>query len=123
MRQMSPPTTERRPSRGVRRAGLVVLAIGLAVAALIGLMSHPPDFEDGVDSHEASAIERIGGTATVRAVQLDQWLASLWHGERLAWTIALLSLAVCGGCFYVASLMDEDVGDDEDAGDRRGGSA
>lgn len=114
MRQKNPPTTDRPASRGVRRAGFVILVLGLASAALIAFGSRPSDFEDSVDSHEAGAIERIGGTATVRAVQLDQWLSSLWHGERLAWTLAVLSLAVCGGCFYVAGLMDEDVGDDED---------
>jgi hypothetical protein len=95
---------------------LAVLAAGLAGSLAIALTARQPDFEDSVDQHEASAIERIGGAATVRAVQLDQWLASLGHGERLAWTIAVLSLLVCGGCFYVAGLMDEDVDEsDEDA--------
>jgi hypothetical protein len=112
---MSPkhsPTNGSHRSRQVRRAGSIILAGGLVVALVIGLTARQPEFEDSVDSHEASAIARIGGTATVRAVQFDQWLASLWHGERLAWTIAVLSLVMGGGCFYVAGLMDEDVGED-----------
>lgn len=110
----SPSPAVRRPSRTVRRAGMAVLVVGLLAALAIRLTARPPDFEDGVDAHEAGAIARIGGTATVRTVELDQWLASLWHGERLAWTIAVLSAIVGAACFYVAGLMDEDVGDDED---------
>jgi hypothetical protein len=110
-------TAPARPaSRAVRRTGFIVLVLGLAAAGLIALASRPPDFEDSVDRHEASAIARIGGAATVRVVQFDQWLGSLWHGERLAWTIAVLSLLVSGACFYLAGLMDEDVGDEEDDG-------
>jgi len=103
----------------MRRTGAVILSVGLVIALVIGMTARSPDFEEGVDSHEASAIARIGGTATVRTVELDQWLASLWHGERLAWTIAVLSAFVGAGCFYIAGLMDEDVGEDDDGDERK----
>ena len=56
-------------------------------------------------------VERLGGTATVRTVKFDQWLASLWRGERLGVTLVVLGLVVGGACRYVGGLMAEDIGE------------
>jgi hypothetical protein len=97
-------------ARRLRMAGTLVLVIGWLLAAAIGFGAAGGSSEDEVGAREASALARLGGTANVRTVKLDHWLSSLWHGERLAWTIAVLSLVVCAGCFHVAGLMAEDVG-------------
>ena len=37
-------------------------------------------------------MEVYGGTANELATELRLWFASLWHGERLAFTVAFLTL-------------------------------
>jgi hypothetical protein len=54
-------------------------------------------------------VARLGGTATVQAVRFNLWLASLWHGERLAGTLAVLGLAVGGAFWRIGGLMGEEV--------------
>ena len=53
--------------------------------------------------------ERMGGLATVRMAEFDDFLGSLWHGERLAFTLALLSTVVALACIHVAGLAAEDA--------------
>jgi hypothetical protein len=94
----------------VKAAGLAMLVIGLVAAACVFFVAAPGVDADLVaQQREMREVARLGGTAAVQTVKLHLWFASLWHGERLAWTLALLSLAVGGSCFYVAGLMDEDV--------------
>jgi len=54
-------------------------------------------------------VERMGGKATVRMAEFEDWLGSLWHGKRLAFTLALLSTAIGGACVYLAGLAAEDL--------------
>jgi len=102
------PEREARLEHLMRRVAIAVLAVGLAVSTLIFLLS-PADVP--VDAATASiqdsrqyqlALERIGGKAAVFAAQFSDWLAGLWHGRRLAGTVALLSLAVSGLCYAVS---------------------
>jgi len=53
-------------------------------------------------------LERLGGRASVRTAEFDQWLSSLWHGRRLAATLAVLGLVVGGACWRIGALMAED---------------
>ena len=88
-----------------------MVVVGWIAAAAVLVTASRPDEPDipGLARSQAGTLERIGGKATARTVAFDDWLASLWHGERLGWTLALLSLAVGGSCLYVAGLMDETV--------------
>jgi hypothetical protein len=56
-------------------------------------------------------LERMNGKVGVWMVGLDDWIGSISHGRNLAFTLALLSAAVAGGCHYLAGLADEDDGD------------
>ena len=49
----------------------------------------------------AAAQERI---APELSVEFDQWLASLWHGKALAYTLAVLAAGIAAVCFLVAHL-------------------
>ncbi len=51
-------------------------------------------------------MERIGGKSVFVAEEISQWFASLWHGKRLSFTIALLSIVVSLACFLVAQHPD-----------------
>ena len=102
--------------RLVRRLGLALVALGL----LAGLAVHvsagaEADIDLVARQREMRELQRLGGTATVQTVKFDQWLASLWHGERLAGTLAVLGLIAGGACWWIGGLM----GEEPDAADSR----
>jgi hypothetical protein len=113
------------PARRVRLAGLIVLVVGGLAAALVVATARTAAAPDapGLARSETRELERLGGRATARTVAFDDWLASLWHGERLGWTLAALSLVVGGACLHVAGLMAEavDPGPGDGPGDRAEG--
>jgi hypothetical protein len=112
------------PHSRLQLAGLVVLVVGLLAALCVYLAAaNGPDTGAAsyriVDGHayasapddsdrEMQALERLGGRASVWTYRFDRWLASLWHGRRLAGTLTVLSLVVSWACFHVAGLMAED---------------
>jgi hypothetical protein len=97
--------------RRLHLAGVLILVLGWIAAALVFVAARRADDAgtDALSPSEHYQLERLGGKAAARAVEFDRWFASLWHGERLAWTLALLSLAVGGSCLYLAGLMGEDA--------------
>jgi len=99
--------------RLVQRIGLVIATAGLVAAAAVHVHARSEAADDPVETQrEMRDLERLGGTASVQTIKLDRWLASLWHGERLAATLALLGLAVGGACWWIGGLMGEAVDDD-----------
>ncbi len=99
------PTT----SRLVRRIGLALAVAGLVAGAIVYVSaSSSADGDPVAQQREMRELERLGGTASVQTVKFNQWMASLWHGQRLAFTLALLGLVVGGACWHVGGLMDEE---------------
>ena len=50
-------------------------------------------------------LELYGGTANVLAVQFQTWFDGLWHGRRLAYTVAVVSgLTSLGYVFFAVVL-------------------
>ena len=103
------------PHQRVRLAGWIVLVVGWIAAAAVYLSARTDeaggDLGDLARQREMQQLERLGGRASVQATRLDDWLSSLWHGRRLAGTLAVLSLVVAAGCLHVGGLMAEDVDD------------
>jgi hypothetical protein len=96
----------------VQRFGLILIATGLIAGAGVYIAaSANPDADAIAQQREMQEVARLGGTATVQTVKFNLWLASLWHGERLAYTLALLGLVVGGACWHIGGLMDEDIDD------------
>ncbi len=96
-------------SRLVRRIGLALAAAGLVAGAIVYVSaSSDADRDPVAQQREMRELERLGGTASVQTVKFDQWMGSLWHGRRLAFTLALLGLAIGGACWHVGGLMDEE---------------
>jgi hypothetical protein len=98
--------------RLMRKIAIAVLAIGLCAAAAI-LVLAPPDVEDQPGPYVASVdnskryqleLERIGGRSAVVAAQFNEWFESLWHGRRLAGTVAALSAVFSLLVFLAAKL-------------------
>lgn len=114
------------PRSRVYLAGAVILALGLASAALVyflagqqggtsaagdsivGTVAYPGALDES--SREMQQVERLGGKPAVLALEFHRWFLSLWHGRPLAWTLATLSAAVALLCFHIASLMEDDAG-------------
>jgi hypothetical protein len=102
-------------------SGVLILACGLISAALIYLFA--PD--SGSDTREIEfanprayefQIERLGGKAAVYAVRFNEWFSSLWHGRQLAFTVAVLSIAIALVCFWVAHRMSVTMQSAQDKG-------
>ena len=95
--------------RLVQRLGLALAAAGLlAGAAVYFRAAADPQADALAQEREMREVARLGGTATVQTVKFNLWLASLWHGERLGWTLAVLGLVAGGACWRVGALMGED---------------
>lgn len=102
--------------RIVRYLGLAIIALGLVAAlAVYGSAAANADIDQVARQREMRELQRLGGAAEVQTVEFDQWLDSLWHGERLAGTLAVLGLIVGGACWWIGGLMAEDP----DAADSR----
>jgi hypothetical protein len=102
---------DRRPLHVVVYAwGVGVLLVGLASAGLVYVFAG--DDRDSDAAREIASgrmyehnLEMIGGKLNVYLVQFNDWFASLWHGTSLAYTIAVLSVAIALACFWIAHLM------------------
>jgi hypothetical protein len=47
-------------------------------------------------------MELYGGTSGILIADFNRWLGSLWHGKRLAYVLAVFSVALAYICFSVA---------------------
>jgi len=110
------PPDSREPRRGSRRPLVAgsILAFGLTLSVALYVTS-PPDApeSDAVLEMQSSKkslrdLERIGGKAAVMTSQLDDWLSSLWHGEALAYTTAVLTLVAAGACWLLWPLFEDE---------------
>lgn len=92
----------------LRTIGVFILLAGLVVAVLIYLNAPLPedDLLNAVALGNSKAteyeMERIGGVGNVYSTEFAHWFESLWHGKRLAFTVATLSLAGGLVCFVLA---------------------
>ena len=53
-------------------------------------------------------LERYGGKMAILTDEFGNWFSGLWHGKRLAYTIAALSVALSAAIFFVASRLASD---------------
>jgi hypothetical protein len=104
------PAKRSPPDAIARFWGVAILLVGLASAALVYVLA-PDDSGAGAAGGVASGkmyqhtLELMGGKAAVDADRFDQWFASLWQGRTLAYTLAVLALAIALACFWVAYLL------------------
>ena len=99
---------ERRPLHVViYYLGAGVLLIGLTAALMIYAFAAD---DAGMDYARQIASGRLyehnvgvmGGKFAVHADQFNQWFDGLWHGRPLAYTVAVLAVAISLVCFWVA---------------------
>ncbi len=97
-----------------------ILVVGWGIAIVVYATATPVVTDDMVDDWEHSRryllqLERIGGKAAVLGSEMNAWIAGLWQGQALAYTIAFLTAAVALGYFFLARRsrargLDEEPG-------------
>jgi hypothetical protein len=110
------------PRQRLRLAGFVILAVGVLAAVFVYIAASGPAVTDAVgyrivggqvyaapddSTRELQQLERVGGQAAVMTFEFQRWFASLWQGQRLAYTLLLLSAAVALLCWHLASLTSD----------------
>ena len=89
-------------------AVILVLGLGGALWIYVAAALAPVDAsgEDPTDSKQYQRqMELYGGKANVLAADLMRWLGSLWHGRRLALTVACATVLVAGGVWLLADPL------------------
>jgi hypothetical protein len=102
------------PEARLRVSAFAILIIGLAAAAAIYLSAQPPPgnplgYEPEDTKKYLRDLEFYGGKGNVIATELREWFASLWHGKRLAYTIAVVTLAAAGVLKFLATHLPVDA--------------
>src|SRR5215468_3014608 len=105
---MAPSPTAR------RRIVAVILAGGFAAAGVVywRAMAPPPNplgYDPADTKSYLRQMEVYGGTANELATELRIWFASLWHGERLAFTVAVLTLLAAWGFWFFSRPVPVDA--------------
>jgi len=103
------PLAKRRrsPAAVIRAWGAAILVIGLASAAFIYAFAAD---DEGIDAASEIVqgrmyqhnLQLMGGKASLLMADFDEWFSGLWHGRPLAYTVAILSVAIALACFAVA---------------------
>ncbi|MGF6374402.1 hypothetical protein OKW40_007218 [Paraburkholderia sp. RAU6.4a] len=109
----APSSNQRSPlQRRLYFAGAAILMVSLIAAVLIDVCVPPPDSAVAmygiVDPRYQIELQQIGGNAAVLMAQLHQWFDSLWHGVRLAYTVAALGAALAAGCIFIGHFFADD---------------
>lgn len=106
------PMTEKHRMKRCVMTTAAILLTGLASASAIYFSAEElPDnplaeFENSKRfTHE---VEVMGGKTALVANDLGTWFSGLWHGQRLAFTVAVITIVVAVGYYFIASGMGND---------------
>lgn len=96
-----------------------ILASGFSCALVIYLTSgeapENPFAEYENSKRFAHEVERMGGKTAIIANDLSKWFAGLWHGEKLSYTVAVITIVIAAVYYFVATglAVDEDRKDSD----------
>ena len=104
----------------LRLAALVILLSGLVTATAIWLSQDRIDRQARAQRNQDSRVmealspedsrrsthdvEMYYGKSGLLLDKATRWLEELSHGKPLAWTIAVASLVIAGGCLFLARI-------------------
>lgn len=97
----------------MRRIAAGILVAGLSASAAVFALAPAEAEGEQAGVYVASAsnskrvrleLERAGGKAAVFAAEFDEWFDGLWHGRRLAATLAVLSAGASLLCLLAGRL-------------------
>lgn len=107
----SPPTR-------LRFLAAAILVIGLGCAGAIYLRAGSgavPAYEPEETKPYLRTLEFYGGTANVLATEFRHWVSRLWHGQRLALTVAFITLVTALICWLHARVLAARLADNAGA--------
>jgi hypothetical protein len=98
-----------------------VLVLGLGSAALIYLFAEPaPANPLGYEPAESKMYVHdmllYGGKANLLGSEFTEWLGGLWHGKRLAYTVACITLLLVGAALYFGAPLPHDADASDEVG-------
>jgi hypothetical protein len=87
--------------------GVVILIAGLLAAAWIytGAPIDEASSDEFASKRYLRGMETIGGQSNAMATEFREWFGSLWHGRRLALTLAVFSLGSSAACFFLGDFL------------------
>jgi len=98
----------------------IVLLLGMSGAVLVYLTAeNEPDSVLGYENSKRYIhdLELYGGKANVLANEFERWVAGLWHGKSLAFTVAGITIFISFGFFLAArhlrAHIESDAGDED----------
>lgn len=91
----------------------LILILGLGAALGIYVTADPADpnplgYDPMLDRKYLHDLEMYGGKANIMAAQFRSWFSSLWHGQALAGTVAVLTCAGALLFWWLATLPRPD---------------
>lgn len=113
MEKTSGPDSPSKTSARLRRAGVIVLALGIAGAAVVyWLGTRSPDASDDLSmvGYNKAQARQMGQLYGKSGLLIDEWFEDLKQPGTQAIIIAAVSALIAGGCFYLARLS---AGDDK----------
>ena len=106
--------------RRYRLAIRIILVVGFAaavVAYFVAVARPENPLGDPLDNKKyIHDLQVYGGTANVVAAEFREWVAGLWYGKNLAYTIAVLTLILAG---FVRFLSIPPLPEEEGEPERR----
>ena len=96
---------------GLVSAGMIYLTAGndsesVSGYEIIGGQTYPVSPQDS--KRYQQQLQLYGGKMAVLADGLTRWLAGLWHGKRLAFTVGWIAIALSCGSFFAARFRQAD---------------
>ncbi len=90
-----------------------IVLVGLASAVAVFFTAVDPGDNPLGNPQDTSKIyrrtmEMVGGTANLVASDISDGFAGLWHGRPLAYTLAVLTLAVAYGFYFITEDLPTD---------------
>ncbi len=90
----------------LRLLSYVIFTLGIGMAIFLYMTASPtPQSPLGYDPFASKKylreLELYGGKINILAVQLRQWLAGLWRGKSLAYTIAFFTIIVSSLLWFI----------------------
>jgi hypothetical protein len=94
-----------------------ILLTGLTGAVLIYCTAEDPpenpfsDFENS--KRFTHSVVVMGGKMSLVANDMSTWFAGLWHGQQLAFTVAVITLVIAAGYYFIASGLRHTAGNND----------
>ena len=109
--KLSEKITDQLRHRNSITAAILLAGFGTAAAIYLAAGEVPPNpFEEFEKSKKfAYELERMGGKAALVANDFNKWFAGLWQGESLAYTVAIITIIIAAGYYFISAALEAEA--------------